>query len=112
MKKFIIAIIIALCTMTTAFADDAFIHGMSDFTTDCDTVRVELQETWYDANQAGETLEINNIPHEVEMWLGSLDTLQVNYEKYVGEDLFASGEITAVPHGNGNHNKCVKGTVR
>lgn len=111
MKKFIIAIIIALCCVTTAFADDAFIHNMNDFTADCDTIRVELQGTWYDAHQAGETLEINNVPHDVELWLGSLNTLQVNYEKYIGEDLSASGVITAVPHGNGNHNKCVKGTV-
>lgn len=116
MKKFIsvivsIVMIVALCT--TAFATEykMFIHGMNGFSDNCDEVNVNIQDQWYNTTQSGETLEVNGIDKETELWLGDVKSLNISYEKILGEDIIENGEITVEPHGNGNHSKCVKGTV-
>lgn len=116
MKKFIsvivsIVMIVALCT--TAFATEykMFIHGMNGFSNNCDEVNVNIQDQWYSTTQSGETLEVNGIDKETELWLGDVKSLNISYEKILGEDIIENGEITVEPHGNGNHSKCVKGTV-
>lgn len=88
----------------------AFFHGMKDF---CENYKifVKLEGVWYEGYQQGETLEVDNVDEEIELLLGDEESLALEYQKVSDGVIIEEGVIDFEPHGNGNHTKCVKGTV-